>query len=161
MKIDIKRIREEIATLPSTKQILLQTDGITTEAGSYPENEQDFIIPMYDIPHLNELMKYYGMARTRVMNMKKGCYSWHYDLTPRVHIPVKVTEGSCMIVGDEVIRFTEGEARIVDTTMMHTAVNPSEEIRTHVVGVLCDWHAPGIREILVGELPDYDRYVGG
>lgn len=148
MNIMLDVLKTEISSLPKAEQILLQTDGIHTDC-AFHGNEEDFILPMHDIPHLNELMKYYGMARTRVMNMKpKSCYTWHCDPTPRIHIPIKVTDGSCMIVEDEVIRFVEGEAKMVDTTKLHTAVNPSREERTHVVGVLCNWQAPGIREIL-------------
>lgn len=139
-KIDISRLRQELDTLPVQQQVLLQTDGVVTEPGSYPENEQDFIIPIYDLEYMNELMEQFGMARTRLMRMApRSCYSWHYDLTPRIHIPIITQPGSCMIVEDEVIRFEEGVVQWVDTRKYHTAVNPGLEERVHVVGVLRDW----------------------
>lgn len=135
--VDLEKIREEIATLPQDRQVLLQTDGIHDGTGWFEGDESDMIIPIYDIPYINKSLKERGIARARVMRMPpKTCYSWHKDQTKRLHIPVYTQPGSCMIVEDEVIRFTEGVPVVVDTTKMHTAINPGPGERIHIVGVL-------------------------
>lgn len=87
------------------------------------------------IEDLNDkLYKKYNASRGRIMNLGgKECLSWHYDESPRLHIPIKIHTGSFMILEDNVYTFEIGKAYIVDTTKMHTAVNAAFFNRIHIV----------------------------
>lgn len=147
MQLDISRLRSELELLEKIKvpvksnhqdprQITLQT-SIDRDHTNWWERGQDYTIPIYDeIPYINSIMAQYKMASSRVMKLKPmTCYTWHTDATKRIHIPIVVTEGSGMIVDNEVIRFKEGLLTLVDTTKYHTAFNPGKEDRIHIVGL--------------------------
>ena len=72
------------------------------------------------------------------MNLKpKRCYTYHYDLTKRFHIPIKTNDKCFFIVDKEVIQFpADGNHYILDTTKNHTAINASKEDRIHLIGNL-------------------------
>lgn len=102
--------------------------------------QQDFFLtPDYflstPIDKLNQyLVKKYNVCRGRIMNMShKSTLSWHYDDSPRLHIPIKVNKGSFMVLEDNVYRFDVGKSYLIDTTKMHTAVNADFEYRIHLV----------------------------
>ena len=70
------------------------------------------------------------------MRMKrKTCYYWHKDSTKRLHIPI-VTHPHCFLLvdGNQFHLPADGQAHIVDTTKMHTALNASKIDRIHIVG---------------------------
>lgn len=82
----------------------------------------------------NYLISKYNVCRGRIMNMgHKTTLSWHYDDSPRLHIPIKVNKGSFMVLEDNVYRFEVGKSYLIDTTKMHTAVNADFEYRIHLV----------------------------
>ena len=59
-----------------------------------------------------------GLCRTRIMRMKsKTCLSYHYDPTPRIHIPI-ITNPSCFLLIDKKAHYLKanGSAYLVDTT---------------------------------------------
>ena len=91
----------------------------------------------------NYMYDNFKACRGRIMNMPhKSSLSWHYDDSPRIHIPIKINKGSFMVLEDTVRRFEVGKAYWVDTTKMHTAVNADFEFRIHLVycvenGVVC------------------------
>ena len=87
------------------------------------------------IEKLNDyLVSNYNVCRGRIMNMRhKSSLSWHYDDSPRLHIPIKINPGSFMVVEDQLCKFEVGKAYLIDTTKMHTAVNASFEFRIHLV----------------------------
>ena len=72
------------------------------------------------------------------MSLKRGmCYSYHYDLTPRVHIPLTSNEKCMFIIEDKVYRLpADGSVYFVNTKLFHTALNANREDfeRTHIVG---------------------------
>ena len=99
MKYDLEKIKEELDTLPSyDTQLYLQGD--TKDMDSHEairnyllvdETENDFNIPLFDLPYINSIMKKHNLVRTRVMKMKpKTCYYWHHDKTKR-HIMCNFT----------------------------------------------------------------------
>lgn len=144
---NIDRILLELELLPEyDTQISLQTvDGEsdynygTGKLTSRDKHiEQDFIIPLFDIPYTNSILKDLNMYRTRVMRMhSKTCYSYHKDPTMRIHIPLITNDECFIIVDDKVIRYpADGNHYIVDTTKMHTAVNASLEERIHIIGCI-------------------------
>ena len=93
---------------------------------------------MYKGTYLGELTEYfkstYDACRGRFMMLDwKTCLTYHWDKSPRLHVPI-VTNNNCfMVIEDEVIRLPLGGAYIVDTRLKHTAINASKENRTHLV----------------------------
>lgn len=153
MSLDLEKIKKELQTLPSyDEQISLQgtKDNLDpfwgTDKGKEPWKkkqkmgikETDFNIPLFDIPYINSIIKELKMYRTRVMNLKyKTCYSYHRDLTKRIHIPIQTNE-NCFIMIDKKIEHlpADGNYHVVDTTQYHTAINASWEDRIHLVGII-------------------------
>ena len=143
---DIERILLELELLPEyDTQISLQTIKGETDYNygtgrldNLEHKEKDFIVPLFDMPYTNSIIKDLGMYRTRVMRMhSKTCYSYHQDPTMRIHIPLITNDKCFMIIDDEIIRYSaDGNYYIMDTTKMHTAVNASFEERIHIVGCI-------------------------
>ena len=66
---------------------------------------------------------------------KKTCYSYHKDQTKRLHIPIVTNDKCFFVINDEVVRTPkEGHPYVLDTTLIHTAVNASFEDRIHLIG---------------------------
>lgn len=147
MPIDIKRILNEIELLPDFEdQLILQTvEGCndifygTGMINKLQHAENDFVIPIYkQLEYINQIISDLGMYRTRIMKMgPKSCYSYHYDYTKRIHIPLITNENCFMVIEDKVHRYpADGNHYLVDTTKMHTFVNASFEERIHIVGCI-------------------------
>jgi len=145
--IDINVILKELKYLPKyEEQIMLQRhpDSDNFEYGTeswvdlkHPESE--FILPIYDkLEYTNLIMKTLGMSRTRVMKVKaKSCYSYHRDLSERIHIQLITNEKCFFVIENEVIRLpADGNYYVIDTRKMHTFVNASFEDRIHIVGCI-------------------------
>jgi hypothetical protein len=141
MRIDVEHILLELESLPEyDTQLSLQV----TSSGSSGEGklnnldflEKDFIVFAYDLPYTNSILSELGMYRTRLMNMKpKTCYSYHWDPTKRMHIPLITNENNFFVIDDEVSRYpADGSYYLIDTTKKHTFVNASFENRLHIVG---------------------------
>jgi hypothetical protein len=141
MRIDIDHILLEIESLPEYKtQLSLQitSDGNSGEGKLEKLNhvEKDFNIFAYDLPYTNSVLAQLGMYRSRLMRMKpKTCYSYHWDPTKRMHIPLITNENNFFVIDDEVSRYpADGSYYLVDTTKKHTFVNASFDSRIHIVG---------------------------
>jgi hypothetical protein len=141
MHIDVEHILLELESLPEyDTQLSLQV----TSSGSSGEGklnnldflEKDFNVFAYDLPYTNSILSELGMYRTRLMNMKpKTCYSYHWDPTKRMHIPLITNENNFFVIDDEVSRYpADGSYYLIDTTKKHTFVNASFENRLHIVG---------------------------
>ena len=143
MYIDIERILLELNNVPKHSQICLQ--GV--EGNNDPfygigkvldlnHKEEEFILPNFNLPYTNSILKSLNMYRTRVMIMQpKTCYTYHLDLTKRIHIPLITNDKCFFVIEDKVVRYpADGNYYVVDTTKMHTAVNASFEERIHIVG---------------------------
>lgn len=149
MSLDLEKIKKELQTLPdmtNISQIGLQgtndnldpflSVGTINKIEKYKET--DFVVPIFDIPYINSIMAELKMFRTRLMVLKpRECYSYHYDFTKRIHIPV-ITNENCFIVENRQLRHlpADGNYYVVDTTKMHTALNGSRDNkdRLHIVG---------------------------
>ena len=141
---DLNKIKDEIKILPKWEsQICLQgTETIKDpfagvgSARDLPEKEIKFIYPLFDIPYINSIIKEHNLHRVRLMNLKpKRCYTYHYDLTKRFHIPIETNDKCFFIVDKEVIQLpADGNYYIVDTTKNHTAINASKKDRIHLIG---------------------------
>ena len=141
MSINIEHILLELEDLPKyDTQLSLQVtaDGSSGEGqlAKLDYKEEDFNVFAYDIQYTNSVLSELGMYRTRLMNMKpKTCYSYHWDPTKRMHIPLLTNENNFFVIDDEISRYpADGSYYLIDTTKKHTFVNASFENRLHIVG---------------------------
>lgn len=149
MSIDIERILLELEIVPDGAQVCLQ--GISPNGDPHygigkvlelNHTEEEFIYPLFDMPYTNLVIESLSMYRTRVMRMKpQTCYTYHLDLTKRMHIPLITNERCMFIIDDMVYRYpADGRHYLIDTTKMHTAINASTEERIHLVGCVKEDH---------------------
>lgn len=150
MQYNLSKIQAELNLLPKyDNQIYLQgnsadMDPIKPTIGQnylhVDNNELEYNIALFDMPYINSIMKQHALVRTRVMRMKrKTCYYWHKDSTKRLHIPIVTHEHCFLLVDNERLHLpATGEAYIVDTTKMHTALNASKIDRIHIVGAFSE-----------------------
>jgi len=149
MPLDIEKIKSELKLLPKfDEQICLQGTkdnldpfwgvGKWLEKHEKGYKETDFNTFIFDMPYVNSILSDLKMYRTRVMNLKsKTCYTYHKDLSKRIHIPVETNKDCFMIINNEVKHYpADGNYYVVDTTQYHTALNASMLDRIHIVGVI-------------------------
>jgi len=144
--IDIDRILLELKKLPKYEtQIGLQSvkgiDDPFYATGRITEKEHeetDFTEFLFDMPYLNSILKEHNVYRARVMKMKeRTCYTYHQDLTKRLHIPLITNENCFLLLDKQAVHLpADGSVYIVDTTKFHTAINASLEDRIHIIGCL-------------------------
>ncbi len=142
---NIDKILLELTSLPEfDNQIMLQgvegVDDPNYGIGFFKDNnhhESDFNVELYPtLTYTNKIIRDLGMTRTRVMKMQsKTCYSYHRDMTQRIHIPLVTNPNCFFVIDDEVVRLpADGNHYFIDTTKRHTFVNASWEERIHIVG---------------------------
>jgi hypothetical protein len=87
------------------------------------------------IEEVNEIIKeQYGGVRGRILSLPpKFSMTYHYDESPRIHIPIKVNEKTFMVLEKTCYWFEVGNSYYVDTRKWHTAVNASVDSRIHLV----------------------------
>lgn len=87
------------------------------------------------IEDVNEIVKdTYGGMRGRILSLPpKYSMTYHYDESPRFHIPIKVNEKTFMVLDKSCYWFEVGNSYYVDTRNWHTAVNASLDNRIHLV----------------------------
>lgn len=146
MRYNLEIIKKELESLPEyDTQLYLQGDTKDMDANEpiknyllVDETENDFNVPLFDIPYINSILKENNLVRTRIMKMKpKTCYYWHHDKTKRLHIPVETHEHCFLLLDNDRIHLpADGTAYEVDTTVNHTALNCSKINRIHIVGVI-------------------------
>ena len=94
----------------------------------------DFLKGTYTEEVINIFNEKYGAVRGRYMMMNwKTCLTYHYDQTPRIHLPLVANENCFMIIDEKVEKLREGITYHVDTTKMHTAINAGKYLRFHMV----------------------------
>lgn len=136
----------DVQYIEGGQSLALDWEGYDPKLGGSPkprkiilkEKQFDTITEMFEGTHIGEvvetLYKDYGAVRGRFMLSEwKTCLTYHKDPTPRLHIPIVTNENCFMVVDDNVIRMPFGSTYIVDTTLMHTAINASRFNRTHMV----------------------------
>ena len=149
MNIDIEKIKSELKLLPKfDEQICLQGTkdnldpfwgvGKWNEKYEMGYKETDFSTFIFDLPYINSILSDLKMYRTRVMNLKpKTCYTYHKDLSKRIHIPIETNESCFIIIDKQIFHYpADGNYHVVDTTKNHTALNASMLDRIHIVGVI-------------------------
>ena len=143
--IDIERVRLELEMIPSGEQLCLQ--GVHSDGDPFygigsdldfekQHKEDEFNVCLFNTKYINSILDKHNVVRTRVMRQqRKTCYTYHIDYTKRIHIPVYTNDNCFLILNDSVHRLrADGSVYLVDTTVMHTAVNASTEERTHIIG---------------------------
>ena len=149
MNIDIEKIKSELKLLPKfDEQICLQGTkdnldpfwgvGRWLEKHQMGYKETDFNNFIFDLPYTNSIIDELKMYRARVMNLKsKTCYTYHKDISKRIHIPIETNENCFMIIDKQIFHYpADGNYHIIDTTKNHTALNASKKDRIHIVGVI-------------------------
>ena len=116
-RFDLEKVLNEISKAGlDTDQIMLQgiegqTDKTfgTGSITNYALEEKDFQFSLFDLPYTNSLLEKYSMVRTRIMTMSsKTCYSYHYDLSRRIHLPL-VTNDDVFFVNNNKHIFITGK----------------------------------------------------
>jgi hypothetical protein len=103
----------------------------------YPHKESDFCNFVFpQLKYTNEVISELNLYRTRVMTLKpRSCLNFHYDNSPRIHIPLVTNDDCIFILENEILRFpADGNYYYVDTRKKHTGINASEENRIHIIG---------------------------
>lgn len=144
--IDIETIYKEVEGLPIATQVGLQgateNDNWKSCVGKVKDlkhPEQEYTIPIFDIPYINSMMEKYKMFRTRLLTLDPlRCYSYHQDPTYRVHIPIHTNHHSWLLIDGQTHQLKTGYAYLVNTKLEHTAINASNEPRSHIVGCVSD-----------------------
>lgn len=149
-RYDSKRILQELDNYHFSRNVFFisSLDGNTYEYPSDKESrternenqeKYDQLNKLFQGSYIgeiyNELDAKYGICQARCMKLfANHCYSYHQDFSPRIHIPVNTNEDCIFIVDNHVHRMRmEGWAYLLDTTRKHSAINMSEEDRTHLV----------------------------
>jgi len=82
----------------------------------------------------NDLNEKYDVCRGRFMlldHTHRG-YSYHYDLTDRIHIPLVTNRDAIFLVEDQIYKMQDiGSTYRLHTTHKHTAMNLGKEERIH------------------------------
>jgi hypothetical protein len=108
------------------------------------ENEFTITCDLFKNTYISEvidkLKKEHNVYRGRFMLSKyKTCLSMHTDPTPRLHIPIITNSEAFMVVDNTVVRLPFGKTYIVDTRLMHTAINAGIKDRVHLVFCVDDF----------------------
>ena len=111
---------------PKVRDVILQEEDFSEVC--------DYLKGTYTEEVINTIFKEYGAVRGRYMMMNwKSCLTYHYDETPRIHLPLVTNDGCFMIIDDKTEKLHESTAYLVDTTKRHTALNAGEHLRFHMV----------------------------
>lgn len=89
-----------------------------------------------------ELDSKFDVCRGRFMKLdaEKRAYSYHQDITPRIHIPLQTNDDCMFYIDGQVVKMPElGRAYLLNTTLKHSALNLSWEDRIHFVVCLKEY----------------------
>ena len=154
--VDLDKIKQELSTIKYKETITLQgrnkndnpfqyilpADASTNawERSLKDVRAKDLIVPLFDIPYVNSLLNKFKLGYGRCCILEsKTCYTYHKDISKRIHIPIETNDKCFFVLDDEVVRLpADGSVYEVDTTKIHTFINGSMNPRTHIVGTLLD-----------------------
>ncbi|MFE0589863.1 hypothetical protein [Micromonospora echinospora] len=104
-----------------------------------PETEYDQLVPELRGTYFEEVVARFPFPvfRTRLMALTaRTCYSVHRDDTARLHVAIRTSEHAAFVFVErnEVFRVpTDGNAYLLNTTEVHTALNGARDLRLHLV----------------------------
>jgi hypothetical protein len=82
-----------------------------------------------------DLIKKYNLKRSRLIwAPPRSAYSFHKDVSPRVHIPLVTNPGCYFIFENYMKHIPAGSVYWVDTARFHTFINTSIYPRLHFIG---------------------------
>jgi Aspartyl/Asparaginyl beta-hydroxylase len=152
IEVDVDRLREVIMpyTVNRSQVCLNSSDGKSLEegAGSAFNIEQergrsrllnDVFKNTYVEQVYNSLREICDFGRARAMTVApKSNYSFHTDITRRLHIPLTTNEQSFLVVGGQRVYVPkDGHPYEINTRIPHNAVNGHSSMpRTHLVFAL-------------------------
>lgn len=121
--------QDELLSCGSTKELYIQ------------EYEFSTLHPFYKNSYIEDLLRMlpHKITRLRWMSLApRGCYSFHQDLTWRLHIPVLTSKEAFFLFRSptQLVNLDEGQCYRVNTMETHTALNTSQEERVHLVGCI-------------------------
>ncbi|MCC6137024.1 MAG: aspartyl/asparaginyl beta-hydroxylase domain-containing protein [Bdellovibrionaceae bacterium] len=155
IKAEVNSVLQDVSMDGRTvKQILLTCPTESTDYDFYgtgkiydsvnkkyviPQENFSVINPRLHGSYLEHVIKNfpYKIGRARIMILtQKHSYSLHRDAEPRFHIAVNTNPDCYLIYKDHPDWYhvpSDGYLYRVETHHMHSAMNCSEELRTHVV----------------------------
>ncbi|BCL17335.1 hypothetical protein [Micromonospora sagamiensis] len=104
-----------------------------------PEHEYAELNPELKGTYFEEVVARFPFPvfRTRLMALTaRTCYSVHRDDTARLHVAIRTSEHAAFVFVErnEVFRVpTDGNAYLLNTTEVHTALNGARDLRLHLV----------------------------
>lgn len=104
------------------------------------ETEYCFLNPIFQNTIFDKVIKDYNLKRSRLMWVQPfSCYSMHKDRNPRLHIPI-ITNPECFFLFKlgKLSHLETGKIYNVDTRLIHTFLNCSNQPRLHFIGVFTD-----------------------
>jgi len=109
-------------------------DSLNFEESRYNVLNEVFKNTYMEYVH-NTLLEKFEIVRGRFMTLiGKTCYTYHSDPTWRLHIPVVTNVGGIFVIDDKVFRLENtGQVYLVNTTIVHSAINMSMKDRLHIV----------------------------
>lgn len=165
--VDIDQIKLEadqfLKTYPfNPTQVCLNDRGISESFSAYEGlgtafddeskklrfQEKDFIRwapELHDTELLKSIKKIENLGlklgRARLMSLKpRSCYSFHFDMTERIHLVIQPDPRAVMIFPPNIIVNIPYDRRfhLVNTTQTHTAMNGGNNERIHLVIALAE-----------------------
>jgi hypothetical protein len=136
LKYNLQR-RSKTSDFSTTGKSLWATNP---EGNDFLPYDPDYTENLYrsEMPYVYLLIEEFNLCRTRVLTLQPSTnYSFHQDLTKRIHIPIISNEHCVFIIDDKVWRLpADGSVYLVDTTLLHTAINGNMRKfnRMHLVG---------------------------
>lgn len=121
-------------------QYKVNEDPWTSAVGKSKGTELEYteLNPFFKGTVFESIIKQYNLKRTRLMWVNpKSCYSIHTDDTPRIHIPL-ITNPECYFLFKPGLMYHLPVETVwwVNTKLLHTFLNCSDEPRLHLVGVV-------------------------
>jgi len=153
-KINLDKIKQELSTIEYKQtytlqgknkednpfQYIISADESTNAWERSPKDRkaEDLIVSLFDVPYINSLLDKFQIGYGRVCMLgSKTCYTYHKDISKRIHIPIETNDKCFFVLDDEILRLpADGSVYEIDTTKIHTFVNGSTSTRTHIVGTL-------------------------
>ena len=150
-KFDVDLLKQEVYNLVNTvswgeiNQINLthpkDNEGWFVGVGALIANKNftvfnSFLSGQYIEEVYNTLCKDYAIGRVRLMSLPAGkCYSYHSDVSKRIHIPIETNEQCMMVIDNELKHMpADGSAWMTNTTKPHTAFNSNVSFeRIHIL----------------------------
>jgi hypothetical protein len=144
--INFAKINKEIIWTESNQgkqtglQYKLGEDPWTSAVGKSQGQELQYteLNPFFKNTIFETIIEKYNLKRTRLMWVNpKSCYSLHQDETPRLHIPL-VTNSECYFLFNPggIFHLPAGSVWWVNTQLLHTFLNCSNQSRLHLVGIV-------------------------